>query len=88
MSVLEVYKVFRTFVNTLTCDHKYSLGNREILLQQIQFKLSKKLNFFCQVFPAFLKSTFSFEHLKKNVEPYNLCISEIIGGGRRVYVSL
>ena len=88
MSVLEVYKVFRTFVNTLTCDHKYSLGNKEILLQQIQFELSKKLNVFCQVFTAFLKSTFSFEHLKKNVEPHNLRISEIIAGGRRVYVSL
>ena len=67
MSVLEVYKVLRTFVNTLTRDHKYSLGNKEILLQRIQFEFSKKLKVFCQVFTAFLKSTISFEHFKKNV---------------------
>ena len=50
MSVLVVYKVFRTFVNTLTRDHKYSLGNKEILLQIIQLELSKKLKVFLSSF--------------------------------------
>ena len=76
------------FVNTLTPDDNYSLGNKEILLRPIQFKLSKKLNIFCEVFTAFLESAFNFEHFKERVERHCLCISEIIDGETRIYVNV
>ena len=37
MSVLVVSKILRLFVNTFTRDDKYSLGNKQILMQPIQF---------------------------------------------------
>ena len=67
MSVLVVSRTLRTFVNTLTPDDKYSLGDKEISPQPIQLKLSEKLNAFCQAFTAFLKSTFNFEHFEENL---------------------
>ena len=44
--------------------------------------------FFSQVFTAFLKSIFHFEHFQKYVEPHSLCISEIIDGERHAYVNV
>ena len=48
------------FVNTLTADGKYSLGNRDNLMQHIQMEISKKEEsfsdfFFFFAFFAFLK---------------------------------
>ena len=51
-------------------------------------ELSKKLKDFSEVFTAFLKSTFNFEHFEKNFESHSLCISEIIDGERRAYANV
>ena len=88
MSVLVLSKTLRPFVNTLTPDHKYFLGNKEILPQPIEFQLCKKLNVFSQAFTAFLKSTFNFEQFYENVEPHSLCISDIIDGETRAYLNV
>ena len=68
MSVLVVSKIFRSFVNTLTLDDKYSVDKTENLTQPIQMQLSKKLEVFSEVFTAFLKNTFNFEHFEKNYD--------------------
>lgn len=48
-------------------------------------QLSKKLNVFSEIFTAFLKSIFNFEHLEKAVEPHSLRISENIASKSRDY---
>ena len=42
MSVLVICKTLSLFVNTLIADQKYSLLNRENLMQPIQMDLSQK----------------------------------------------
>ena len=88
MSLLVVSKILRPFVNRLTPDDKYSLSNKEILPQPIQFQLSKKLDVFFEVFTACLKSIFNFEYFEKKVEPHSLCISEIIDCEIHAYVNV
>ena len=41
MSLLVIFEILELFVNTLTTNDKYSLGNRESFLQAIQMQLSK-----------------------------------------------
>ena len=55
---------------------KYSLPDREYLMQQIQIKLSQKQKNFPQLFSAFSKSTLNFEHFHKTDDPHSLFISE------------
>ena len=69
MSVLIVSKSLRPFVNTLTRDQKYSLDNKEMLPQPIQFQLCRKLNTFSRVFTPFLKSIFNFLRLEPKLSP-------------------
>ena len=71
MSLLVVSKTWRSFVNTLTPDDKYSFSNNEILWQPIQFQLSKKLNNFSRFFTPFPEATFNFEHFEKKDEPHS-----------------
>ena len=40
-------------------------------------QLSKKLKMFCEIFTAFLKSSFNYEHLEKKDEPHSLLISYV-----------
>ena len=54
------------FVNTLTGDDKYSLLNRDNLLQDLQMQLSRKQKTFCGFISAFWKLRFNFEHCQKN----------------------
>ena len=60
-------KILRLFVNTLTADDKYSLFNRDNLMQPIQMELSQKQNtcsdFF--FFFAVLKSKLNFEQFQE-----------------------
>ena len=42
MSLLVICEILGLFVNTLTVDDKYCLGNKENLLQPIQLQLSHK----------------------------------------------
>ena len=77
-SFLVISEILRPFFNLLTLDEKYSLGNRENLLQPIQIQLSKKRQIFSDFFTAFLKSTFDFDHFENKDDPHSLCISEIV----------
>ena len=56
-SRLVLCKILRLFVNTLTADDKYSLLNRDNLMQPIQMQLSLKQKAFSQFLLAFSKST-------------------------------
>ena len=46
MSLLETWKFFTHFLNTLTADDKYSLISRDKWMETIQMHLSVKQNFF------------------------------------------
>ena len=71
------------FVNTLTADDKYSLLNRDNLLQPIRTPLSQNDKAFCQFFLGFSKSTLNFEHFQKKDDPRSLFISEITHSEKR-----
>ena len=62
---LNVWKILRLFVNTLTAIDKYSLLNRYKLRQHIQIHISQKEKDISQLFCAFFKSTLNFEHFQK-----------------------
>ena len=66
-SLLEIYKIVRVFVNTLTADDKHYLPNRDNLTQPIQMQFSQKIKTFSEVFFAFLKSILHFKHSAKKV---------------------
>ena len=46
-------KIFKLFVKTLTADDKYSLRNRDNLMEAIQILLSEKQKGFSQFFSHF-----------------------------------
>ena len=52
-SLLVICKILRQFVNTFTVDDKYSLLNRDNLVQAIQMQLPGKQKTFSQLFPKF-----------------------------------
>ena len=60
-------KDLRLFVNTLTADDKYSLLNRDNLMQPIQMHLSQKQKSFSELFCKFFKSRSNFEHFLKKM---------------------
>ena len=64
-SFLVICKNLRLFVNTFTADVKYSLLNRDNLMQPIPMQLSQKQKTFSQLFSKVLKSRLNFPHLKK-----------------------
>ena len=65
-SLLKVCKVLKLFVNTLTSRDKYSLRNRDNLMEPIQMQLSEKEKRLSQFFFAVLKSTFKLKHFPEN----------------------
>ena len=66
-SLLETWKFFSCFVNTLTDDDKYSLISRDNWMQRIQMILSQKQNIFTEFFSEFLESALNFEHFQKKM---------------------
>ena len=74
-SALEIHKILRVFVNTLTADNKHYLLNRYNLAQRIQMQLSQKHITFSECFFKFLKSIFYFKHLPKKEDPHSRCVS-------------
>ena len=70
-SLLLIYKIFGLFLNTLTANDKYSLLNRDKLLQYLQMQLSQKQKTFSQFFLAFPKRRFNFEHFQKKDDLYS-----------------
>ena len=75
-SLLVIWKILRPFVNILNSVDKYSLPNREYLMQPIQIKLSQKQKTFPRLFSAFSKSKLTFQHFQKKDDPHSLFISD------------
>ena len=69
--MLVLCKILGLFVNTLNDDGKYSLLYRHNLMQQIQILLSQKPKTFSKLSSEILKSTLSFEHFQKKVDPHS-----------------
>ena len=82
-SLLDTWKFFRLFLNTLTANDKYSLNNKDKWMQKFQRDLSQKENNFSEFFSPFFESSLNFEHFQKKDDPHSLCISEITDHERR-----
>ena len=52
-SLLDTWKFFRAFLNTLTANDKYSLTMKDKGMQTIQMHLSQKQNLFSEFFLRF-----------------------------------
>ena len=61
-SLLELWKFFSRFLNTLTTGDNYSLVSRDNWTETIQMHLSQKQNVFSQFFAAFFEFALNFEH--------------------------
>ena len=89
-SILETWKFFSCFFNTLTADVKYSLISRDNWMQTIQKRLSKKQIIFCEDFSAFFKSALNMELFQKkwfsqlmyfrNYRPRKTCLDKCLTG--------
>ena len=66
-SLLETWKFFSRFLNTLTADDKYSVIRRDNWMQTIQMHLSQKQNVFSEFFSAFLESELNLEPFQKKI---------------------
>ena len=64
-------KALELFVNTLTADDKYSLLNRDNLMQQIRTQLSQKRKPFYQLFLKFSKSALNLKYFQKKDNPHS-----------------
>ena len=62
----------------MTGDDKYSLLNKDNLLQHFQIQLSQKPQNFSEIFFEFSKFRFNSDHLeKKKGDPNRWCVSEL-----------
>ena len=66
-SLLETWKFFSRFFNTLTVDDKHSVISRDNWMQTRQMHLSQKQNVFSQFFAWFFEFALNFKHLKKKM---------------------
>ena len=66
-SLLDTWKFFRAFLNTLTGNDKYSLNSKDKSMQTIQMLLPQKINIFPQFFSAFFESALNFKHFQKKM---------------------
>ena len=66
-SLLDTWKFFRPFLNTLTADDRYSLISKDNWIQTIQMHLSQKPKIFSELFGAFFESALNFEHFQKKM---------------------
>ena len=82
-SLLDTWKFFRPFLNTLTANDMYCLNSKDKWMKTIQMHLSQKQHIFSQFFSAFFESALDFEHFQKKDHPHSLCISEITDHERR-----
>ena len=63
--LLDTWRFFRPFVNTLTADDRYSLISKNKWMQTIQMHLSQKPKIFSKLFCAFFEFVLNFEHFQK-----------------------
>ena len=66
-SLLDTWKFFRPFLNTLTADDKYSLISRDKWMETIQMHLSQKQNIFSQFFSAFFEYALNFKYFQRKM---------------------
>ena len=66
-SLLDTWKFFRPFLNTLTANDKYCLNSEDKWMQTIQVLLSQKQNIFPEFFSSFFESALNFEHFQKKM---------------------
>ena len=66
-SLLDTWKFFRSFLNTLTANDKYSLNSKDKWMQTIQMLLSQKQNIFSGVFSASFESALNLKHFQKKM---------------------
>ena len=66
-SLLDSWKFFTRFLNTLTADDRYSVISKNKGMQRIQMHLSQKLKIFSELFCAFFEFVLNFEHFQKKI---------------------
>ena len=66
-SLLDTWKSFSQFLNTLTTGDNYSVVSRENSMQTIQMDLSQKQKVFSEFFTAFFEFAINFEHFQKKM---------------------
>ena len=66
-SLLDTWKFFRAFLNTLTANDKYYLNSKDKGMQTIQMHLSQKQNVFSDFFSTFFESALNFQHFQKKM---------------------
>ena len=82
-SLLDSWKFFRRFLNTLTAHDTYSLNNKDKWMQTIQMHLSQKQKIFSELFLDFFESALNFQNFQKKDDRHSLCILEITDHERR-----
>ena len=65
--LLDTWKFFRPFLNTLTANDKYSLISKDKWMKTFKMLLSQKQNIFPGFFSSFFESALNFEHFQKKV---------------------
>ena len=66
-SLLDTWKFFRSFLNTLTANDTYSINSKDKWMQTIQMHLSQKQIIFSEFFSAVLESALNFEYFQKKM---------------------
>ena len=75
--LLVTCKISNLFPNKLSADGKYSLLNRDNLMQHTQMQLSQKQKTFPPLLSSFLKSSLNFAHFQKKYDSHSSDTSEI-----------
>ena len=83
-SPLLTCQILGLLVTTLAAHEIYPVLNRDNLTIPIQIQLSQKHKIFCHDFPAFLKSSWNFEHFDKKDDAHRFCNFEITHSGNVV----
>ena len=66
-SLLDTWKFFRPFLNTLTANDKYSLISKNKWMQTIQMHLSQEPKFFSEFFSESFESNLNFKSFQKKM---------------------
>ena len=66
-SLLDTWKFFRPFLNTLIANEKYHLNSKDKWMETIQMLLSQKQNIFSQFFSPVFESAENFEHFQQKM---------------------
>ena len=66
-TLLDTWKFFRPFLNTVTVFDKYSLISRDKWMHTSQMHLSQNQNIFSEFFSSFFESALNLEHFQKKM---------------------